>query len=225
MNFYKIRIGIACALITCISAEAQVKDAGLWANVNIEKNITQRFAANFNQEFRFNENVSELGSFFSELGLAFKIKPNLSISANYRYINRRQLNDMYVTRSRYYTDLNFKPRIKKFTLGLRARFQSQYDKDIFTTEELLIPSNYVRGRVSLKYNTEKRWKPFLAAETWYSLNNPKGNNVDNYRFSGGFDYELNKYSSLQLSYLHNREINVRRPNYDYITAISYNLTF
>ena len=46
---------------------SQVSDAALWTSVNIEKKINQRISIGLSNEFRFNENISELGTLYNDL--------------------------------------------------------------------------------------------------------------------------------------------------------------
>jgi hypothetical protein len=217
----------ACIYILLISGSisAQVNDAGLWLTVSAEKKLTQAFSVKLSEELRFNENVSELGTYFTEAGLTYKIRPSIGITAAFRYINKRNLDDSYTSRYRYLIDADYKFDFRKITIGIKGRFQSQFSDELFITADQLLPVNYARGKLTLKYNLEKRYKPFITGEVFYQLNNPEGNEIDNLRFSAGFDYELNKYSSLKLYYMYQQEINVNKPRTDYISGIGYELSF
>ncbi|MBK7970000.1 MAG: DUF2490 domain-containing protein [Bacteroidetes bacterium] len=98
------------------------------------------------QEFRFNENISELGSFFTEISAQYKLHKNLSIGAGYRFINKRELDDSYEKRHRMLFDLNAREKFWKIAISARARFQSQYS-GINTSENGKIPDNYLRNEV------------------------------------------------------------------------------
>lgn len=212
-------------LIAFVFGKAQVKDAGLWATIDVEKAFTQKFSGFVTEELRFNENITELGTFFTEVGGNYKIRPALAFTAAYRYINKRNLDDSYSARHRFHLDLDYKFDIRSLTIGLRGKFQSQFSDELFTTTEQLIPGNYARGKISVKYNLEKRYKPFISTEIFYQLNNPEGNEIDNIRYTGGIDYELNKISSFKLYYLFQKEMNVKNPRTDYVTGIEYDLSF
>ncbi|MBK6640071.1 MAG: DUF2490 domain-containing protein [Bacteroidetes bacterium] len=101
---------------------AQVNDAGLWTSINLEKKITKEIAVDLSQEFRFNENISELGSFFTEISAQYKLHKNLSIGAGYRFINKRELDDSYEKRHRMLFDLNTKEKISKIAVSAEFVF-------------------------------------------------------------------------------------------------------
>ncbi|MBL0072094.1 MAG: DUF2490 domain-containing protein [Bacteroidetes bacterium] len=101
---------------------AQVNDAGLWTSINLEKKITKKIAVDLSQEFRFNENISELGSFFTEISAQYKLHKNLSIGAGYRFINKRELDDSYEKRHRMLFDLNAKEKFWKIAVSAQGSF-------------------------------------------------------------------------------------------------------
>lgn len=209
----------------CITATAQVKDAGLWLGLTIEKKLSAKFAIELTEEARFNENITELGTAFSELGITCKITQGLSAGAAYRFSQRKRLDDFYSLRHRYNIDLAYKFKIKKITITTRGRFQSQY-KDVNTSETGSVPSNYLRSKFALKYNSDKKTDPFISIEFFNLLNDPSGQAfVDNIRYQFGLDHELNKFSSITLSYLINKEVNINNPWTSYITAIGYKYSF
>ncbi len=203
---------------------AQVNDAGLWTSINLEKKITKKIAVDLSQEFRFNENISELGSFFTEISAQYKLHKNLSIGAGYRFINKRELDDSYEKRHRMLFDLNTKEKISKIAVSARIRFQSQYS-GVNTSENGKVPDNYLRTKLSVKYDFEKRYTPYLSGETFFHLNAPDGILFDNYRLSFGIEYEFTKRSDIQFGYLIDQEVQVNNPWTSYITTIAYNYRF
>ena len=106
---------------------AQYNDAGLWTSITAEKKISQSFSASFNETFRFNENITELGNYFSEVGLDRKIVKGLSMGLSYRFINKRELDDSYSPRHRYFFDVSCRKKIADFAISCRTRIQSQVD--------------------------------------------------------------------------------------------------
>lgn len=203
---------------------AQVNDAGLWTNLCLEKKLSPSFAVNFNQESRFNENVSELGSFFSDIGITYKIRKELTVGGNYRFTEKKRLDDSYSSRHRYYFDIAYKKKMNLVSLTFRTRFQSQY-ADYNSKPDGKVPIYYSRNKLSIKYNTGKRYKPYLASELFYQMNNPNGNEIDNVRYVFGVDYELNKMNSIELFYLLQQEYNVKNPGRDYVIGIGYTVSF
>ena len=219
------RIYFLSLFLFCFTiSNAQVKDAGLWLNVTAEKKLTSKLALQLCEELRFNENITELGTAFTEIGVNYKITKGLTGGAFYRYIQNKRVDDFYSFRHRYYFDLSYKLKIKKLSLAMRGRFQSQY-KDVNTSETGSVPGDYLRSKFALKYNTDKKYSPFVSVEFFNWLNDPEGAAVDNIRYQLGLDYELNKFNSISLSYIINKEVNVNDPWTSYIIALGYKYSF
>ncbi len=230
MNRFFLNFVLACS-INCLvqfsfmlHANAQVNDAGLWASVSVEKKITKKISATLSEEFRFNENITELGTAFTEAGVDYKVIKNLTAGVAYRFIQKRKVDDFYSLRHRAIFALTYKIKIKKFELTIKERFQMQY-ADVNTSEDGKISEQYLRSKLTLRYNSQKKYTPFISAELFYQLNNPAGNEFDNVRYAAGFDYKINKFHSVDLFYLINREFNVNNPWTEYITGMAYNYTF
>lgn len=212
-------------ILSTLPLTAQVKDAGLWTSVTLEKKFTQRLDLSFTEELRFNENITELGTIFSDIGLGYKLgKDNLlGISFNYRFISRRQLNDSYSQRNRYYTDITVKKGFGMIVPILRTRFQWQKN-DLFSGEDNA-PDIHMRNKLTLKYDPGKQFKPFVSAEIFTQLNHRSGNLLnDNVRYAAGVDYDINEHHAFGIGYMLDREMNVKNPRYSYIVTLGYKLT-
>jgi hypothetical protein len=203
---------------------AQVDDACLWTSVNIEKKITSKFSATLTEELRFNENISELGTAFTEIGANYKFYKFFSFGLSYRYIQSKNLDDSYSLRHRYNIDLAFKYKVEKVLASLRERFQTQYT-DVNASENGKVPDRYLRSKLILKYDLEKKYTPFISCELFLQLTNPEGNELDKERFAGGFSYEFNKYTAVDLFYMINKEIHANNPLTEYITGVEFNYSF
>jgi hypothetical protein len=220
MNFAQLLIAVLFFFLT-VHVSSQEKDAGWWSSVTMEKKISQMISASISEEFRFNENVSELGVFFTDAGMSFRLGGVFRISANYRFINKRRMDDSYSKRHRYYLDLSYREKFGKLTPVLRVRFQSQY-ADVYSSPEGWIPSYYLRPKISFRYNRKGKWSPYISSELFFSIS---GKEFDNVRYTAGMERNINKKISFDIFFIHQREFNVERPVYDYIwgTGINYSL--
>lgn len=203
------------------TAVAQVNDAGLWASVNLEKKFSKKISLHFSEELRFNENFSELGTVFSELTGEYQFSKMFAVSGGYRFIQKRRLDDSYSTRHRYLINFNVKNKLGPVATNFRIRYQSQYS-DIYSSEEGMVPSDYLRTKLSLKYNLQRKYTPFISGEMFVHLNRADGMLLDNYRVSAGMEYEFSKKSSIDLGYMVDREIQVKNPWTSYVVVIGWN---
>lgn len=206
------------------STYAQVKDAAVWAGFEAEKNITQKFAIQVSENIRFVENITEIGTAFSEVGLDYKLMKSIKLGATYRFSQKKQVDDFYSIRHRYALHFSYKLKVKKINFTIRIQYQSGY-KDMYTSENGLTPTNYLRRKLSLKYDLEKKYTPFISCELWQQLNNAEENGINNIRYQLGIDYELNKFHSFTLSYIIDKELNRNNPWTNYITNIGYKYSF
>lgn len=211
-------------IFLCTAAAAQVNDAGLWLSLCADKKITKKITLDFSHELRFNENISELGTSFTELGAQYKISKKIAVSAYYRFIQRRQLNDFYLARHRSFIDISYRRKIKKIAVTLRQRLQGQLDA-IKTEDDGGLPEYYMRTKFTAKLDMDKKYTPYIAGEIFYPVFAGMNTEVDNYRLSAGVEYELNKRHSFTLSYIINREVNVSNPWTEYISGIAYKFSF
>lgn len=207
-----------------MQAHSQVKDAGLWLSIAAEKKLTNKITIDLSHEFRFNENISELGSSFTEAGAEYKFTKKFSAGIYYRLIKRRQLNDYYLTRHRSFIDLTYRKKVKKVAFTLRQRVQGQMDA-IKTEDDGSYPEYNMRTKLTVKLDLEKKYTPFVAAEIFYPVFTGIKSKVDNYRLAAGVEYELNKRHSFTLSYIINKEVNVNDPWTEYISGIAYKFSF
>lgn len=209
---------------TSLNCYSQVNDAGLWASVNLDKKVTQKLTFSLSEELRFNENVSELGTAFTEIGADYKFYKFVSLGISYRYIQKKRVDDFYSIRHRYNIDLSLKYKLKKINLTLRERFQTQY-ADVNTSEDGKIAERYLRSKLTVKYDLGKKYIPFISCELFYQLSNREENEFDNARYAAGFKYEFNKKMSIDLFYLINKEFHVNDPWTEYVTGIAFNYSF
>jgi hypothetical protein len=222
MNRYLLSL-LFSIYITC--TYAQVNDAGLWTSLSAEKKLSKGFTASLSQELRFNENISELGTAFTEAGVEHKIIKRIAIGLGYRFIQKKNPDDSYSLRHRLLIDLTYRYKAGEFSFSLRERFQSQV-ADVASGEDGFLPVNYLRNKLTIKYSPDKKdFSPWISTEVFYQLNNNRGNEIDNMRYAAGVDFDFNKHHSIGLFYLINQEINVSNALTEYISGIGYKYTF
>lgn len=215
--FSPVILFIAC------NAFAQVNDAGLWTSIALEKKITKKINIVASQEFRFNENISELGTYFTEIGPEFKIYKGFNAGISYRFIQKRSLDDSYSTRHRINTDLSYRLKLKDFSISVRERYQVQYGENYFSGESETAKTT-LRSKLNVKYRINKKFEatvfgevfnPLFTGETYFS----------DFRAGAGIDYQIIKPMSAELFYLINKELNVANPTTDYISGIGLTYSF
>lgn len=207
----------------CYNLLAQVNDAGLWLNINVEKKINKRFKVAIAEEIRFRENITMVGQFFTDVSLQYKITKGLLVSGSYRFIMRQNLDFYYEARQRFYADLTYKQGVQKFDFTIRTRVQDQ-DRYNTSPDETNIQVLYWRNKFSVKYDF-KDFNPFVSFEVYYPLNRPKGNVIDGLRYQAGTDYKINKHNAVSVYYLIDQTIQLNNPYHSYVIGVDYNYAF
>lgn len=211
---------IAIGLLLCKPAMGQVRDAGLWTSVNFEAKLVKKLSLNISQEFRFNENITELGAAFTDAGFSYKLNKHFQFGANYRFIQRHKLENYYSFRHRFYTDIKYSYKIKPFEMSWRIRFQDQIS-DIGRASDGGIPEYYFRNKLGLKLDLDKSYKPYISFELFSPLNYPRINAVDGIRGVAGVEYDFSKHHKIDVYYMIQRELNVSNPETDFVVGLGY----
>lgn len=172
------------------------------------------------QEVRFNENVTEVGTIYTDLGLDYKINKHFQVSLNYRFVEKRRTDDYYSFRQRIYIDLKYDEKIKPFQIQFRSRIQDEY-ADIGRAADGGIPEFYLRNKLTVKLDKWKKLTPFVSVELFSPLENDYKGLFDNIRSSAGIDYDLSKHHKVELFYMIQQELNVSRPETDFVLGLGY----
>lgn len=200
--------------------KGQVRDAGLWTSASFEVKVAKKLTACIAQELRFNENISELGTAFTEAGLGYKLNKHFQLAVNYRYIQKRRTDNYYSFRHKFYVDVKYEKKIKPFQIQFRSRLQDEYD-DIGRASDGGIPICYSRNKLSISWNLNKLFSPYISVELFSPLNYPRTKVFDNIRTMAGVDYEISKHQKIDLFYMIQKEVNVSNPGTDFIVGLGY----
>jgi hypothetical protein len=215
-----VLLTFAGGLLCSSPLNAQVKDAGLWTSVSFEAKVVKKLTATISEEVRFNENITEAGTIFTDVGLTYKLNKHFQVAGNYRFIQKRTVEDYYSFRHRYYADVKYSHKLKPFDISLRSRFQDQYS-DIGRASDGGVPEYYVRNKLSLGLDLNKPYSPYISVELFSPLNYPRYNAFDNIRTSAGIEYEFSKHHKIDGYYMIQKEVNVSEPQTDFVIGLGY----
>lgn len=204
--------------------KAQVNDAQLWLSAGVEKRITRDLSINFTQELRLNENITEAGTIYSDLGVSYDFLNRFRVGASYRFTLKRRPDDSYRPFHSWYVDARYREKIKPLVMILRLRYQSKYAEP-YTSEKASMPANHFRAKLTLKYDLKKRYEPYIYAETYFRTCVPGYQSFDQLRLCAGVEYAFNRMHSIDLHYLWCHEYNVVEPEVDWVIGVSYSFTF
>ena len=222
--------GLLCYFSALFAQSVSTSDAGMWATVSLQKNLSKRMDINFDQELRLKENYQRINLFYSNLGLSYKFSKNLKGEISYRSIEKVGLDQTLSYRHRIQFDFTGKKKFGKFNLSHRIRYQIEM-QDIYSSRKGKIPEDFLRFKTEVKYETGKFWTPYVSSEFRYQITAPRGKLLDyNFGFHRvrnilGIEFKLNDKSTLNLYYVIQREFDIARPENIYITGIQYVFSF
>ena len=211
-------------ILTWSSLRSQVNDAQLWLSANLEKKVTSALSIDFTQEIRMDENITEVGTIYSDLGVSYRFLQKFKVGISYRFTLKKRLDDTYKQFHSWYAEGSYREKIKPIALVFRLRYQSRY-AEAFSSEKAGIPKNHLRTKITVKYDLQKKFEPYAYAETYFRTGVPASVSFDQLRICAGIEYTFNRKHMVDLHYLFCREYNAANPETDYVIGIGYYFTF
>lgn len=212
-----LRLLFILCFISVISA-AQDNDAGLWLSYKMQSDFTKKLSWSLAPEVRFQNNISEVGSYFADAGLDYSLPGPWSVSLTYRtgYRNR----DSYFSfRQRAQLGVSYKIKFKWGDISLATRYQGNLegsrtdrDADFVTTW---------RNKISIKYDAFKKWELGLSYEFFHSKGDTYLLEWSDWRCTASVERKLNKRNFLSLGYLVQQNLTSSVPQFDYIVLVAY----
>jgi len=201
----------------CRVTMAQVKDVQLWTGPVLKYNITDKFRAEFEQQFRFNNNISQYDYTFSELALRYKLLKFLDVKAIYRhsFIPEGQTGGALSEYDKSRIGVNASTGTKIFNTDLKVGYRIMYQHSWENTT--LVSTNYIRNRFEIDYNLSKLADPYANYESYYRLDNK--NEFRQNRFTIGLSWKISDKLDIDSYYRYQNEINVKNPETDHIIGV------
>jgi hypothetical protein len=204
---------------------AQTKDAELWENLYLEKQLSHNYNIHFNHEGRMTNNISKFNYAYGDFGFTGKLIKNLKYSVDYVLVFK-QTQKRASTRHQWYVDLSYKIKMKPLELNLRSMFQQQV-QDIRSSDDGSIPEDYFRNKATLKYQFGVypwyKFEPYMACEVYDFLdsNTKYQPGVNRIRYFMGVFYNVNKKNAIELYYLIENNFNINNPPINYVIGLGY----
>ena len=190
-----------------------VSDAKLWTGISVNKKIND-LEISFSEELRFDENVSHVDKFFSELGAKYKLIKGLYVGVNYRYSRDNDYESRnYDMNHRIDFGLTYKYKVNDFRLSFRTKIQT---KSALPEEN---NSTFSRNKFVVKYKLNEKISPFVFYEFYYQFNDEKI--INRTRISLGSSYKLNERSSVKFFYMFENKFNTKNLEHNHVYGVSY----
>jgi hypothetical protein len=218
MNLKYLLLVALCAV--GVPGLAQPVDNWLWPSITVEAKMLKGLTLSVNGEGRINENYSNVRSVFGEFEANWRFNKYLATSLNYR-IGGREDDDNEISdyvkgqRVSFFVYGRIKP--GKFTLTNRLGILRQY------LDSRRTPRDYIRNKLTLKFDVTKKVSPILYSEVFYRLDSDP-RKIDEWRYGAGVEYQFNKQHAIKTLYIYAKQVNVNKPDIRSVISLGYTYT-
>lgn len=212
-------------LMVVPSAAQEDNDFGIWGEVGVEKKLDSRWGVGADVEFRSCDNLKEADRWSFGADVNYNITDWLKASAGYTLLDNhcrklngsgRKVSDYWGMLHRFNVSFTGTCSFGDVSLSLRERWQYTYRPEqtadrywTYTDEEedryegevadrhtyKGKGRNVWRNRLQMKYKVNKKWRPYLSAESSVA------NGLEKIRYSAGTEIRLRKHHWLDVKYL------------------------
>lgn len=200
------------------------RDLKIWTAAKIEKSLSKDWKISLEEEFRFRKNATEVGEYFTELDVEYRVDRNISLEAGYRYARNRKKNKSFENRSRYNVDLNYEGDLCYFSVRARARYTKEIE-GMRLYDHTIPYEKYLRTRIELRYNRLGRFVPYIHGELFQLYEMYEYPTFDKYRILGGLRMDAGKTGEFNIGYGIIRELNTYMPYTYYLLKLNYTYEF
>lgn len=183
-------------LVLCVPSVLAVEsDFGGMFNITFRKKICKPLDFQLQQNLWVNRDFTRYERYMPIVGLDYAVWRNyLKANLLYFYLNQQMSDYEIKNRHRYQVGLTGAYAFKHISLSLCTRFESTYTVGVEN------PSNKWRNRLQLNFiiSEQSKWKPFINADFFHFLNNPKGNDLERIWYDLGVEYQVDKNNCIEL---------------------------
>lgn len=201
-----------------------VRDLKVWTGAAIEKSLGDDWKISLEEEVRFQRDASEIGEYFTELGVSYRVDRNISLETAYRFARNRKKNGSFENRSRYNVDLNYEGNTYLFSLRARVRYQKEIE-GLQLLDQTIPYEKYFRTRVELRYHRLGRMEPYLHGEIFQLYEMYEYPRFDKYRLMAGLRFDTGRSGDINIRYGIIRELNSTVPYTYYLLKLKYTYEF
>jgi hypothetical protein len=209
-------VGLTLLLLSVLPA-FPANNYGLWTSAGIRKDFHQ-WKLELNEEFRFRDQAPTLGRYITELSAGYDVADWLSLGAGYRLTRDRDKDSNWRTLHRFVVDARMSRDIGRIRISYRLRYTNE-DDFIAGGHD----SNYfLRQKAEAEYHIrDSRWEPFFSGELYYQLPDDNAGAFNKIRYTLGTKVALDHRNRFGLFLRLQHELNVSRPDRDFVTGLSY----
>lgn len=207
-----------CFLLTItFSSLAQTprQDGGMWAGVQISKDLPRNFSIGGQYQIRLDRNFGDIKWHYFYGNLGYRINNYLSTGLVYRYGTSTT-----VDRHSFAATITARYKGANWMVSYRTAYQRKQPYFNSSYEPGLEPQNLWRHRFLAQYSITKRLDIFAFSELFFRFTNQR-NYLQRLRNSVGVDWEFYKYNTITIAYIFQPEIFEPKPKWSHVLGITY----
>lgn len=208
--------------------QERLQDAELWLKIAAEAKLSKKLEIGLEEQIRFDQNISELKSYFTEMALGYDLSEQIALLGRLRYTTRND--NSGATQGefnflRYQLGTRIKHRTGQFRFSHRLLYQRADRVDIRPDEGDIIVK-YFRYRFKTEYKI-KNWSydPEVSLEYFRPFENPLDDRPDAIRLNVGTENSLDNIGTFGIQYRYEWTVNYAFPRANHIIALSYSYNF
>ena len=209
------------SFLVCTTLSGQVTDFQTAWEARLAKGFKSGRNLGLSIEQRFRENSNLYDRTMATLEGSYKLAKEFDIDAGARWIIMKNSCLQLENRFRLHADLNYKTALKPVSVSLRTMVQYGFDEQVLRKEPNLLKL-YDRNRIELGYHFfGTKWSVLAGYELYTQLFNREGVAFCRSKTTAGVSYDINHRSSLNLTWLYDREFNQANPQHAHMPTLSY----
>lgn len=196
----------------------------VWSELGVKGKVVKRLS--WSGEFNTRFGSTGVQTFFPQVGLEYKVKKWFKPSLEYRFIVDKNKYGNYKSSSRLNVNLDFEKGIKRFSFGLRVRYQQglvrasnlDYNPDF---------DQAIRIKPSFEYDIDNSIiTPAVSGEFFYDPTyGPNGPGFNKVRIGIGAKLDLDGPHGVSFKYQLDKKFNDFQANLRHVFSLSYSYKF
>lgn len=202
------------------SSFSQKSEFQTWTEIGIKGRVVKRINYGIDLTSRFG-NLG-LETFFPQATLSYKVTNWFKPSMDYRIIFKKELNSNYDVSNRINFNLNFNKLFKRFSVGLRLRYQYSFNQLAGENYQAEFDKAY-RIKPSVSYDISNCiLTPSASIEFFYNPSRGSlGQRFNKTRAFIGTELELDGPHGIEFGYIYDASMNLPAPSTRHILNLSY----
>lgn len=175
-------------------------DSGARLSVGVDKKLMKGLHLEAGGEVRLSDNFSTLGRYQAELGISYKVSPLLKVGAGYIFIQKKNSENVWKPRHRFYADAMLSLRSGYWRFSLKERLQLTH-RTVGNAFQNTPNSLALKSRLKVSYKGFADVTPYAYLELRNVFNDPAcsatwstvSQSYSDYSFLGYKDAYLNRF--------------------------------